>query len=181
MRLVQNRFAPQSRPLTRREIKIPPISLRKSHERPIKLFGLSNPTLTPRNRIQAEMRRMHGTRTEVTVVTEEVLGRWTRRSAILHRAYIESGSQIIRNSEWSTALPVYVNPIGFSLNQHALVVCSQNKVLAQGAALFDFCHPGLERDRFAFKGRTDISNEVRTHDPNRPAPKISFHRPILRG
>src|ERR1700680_4055289 len=89
MRPLGNRFAPQSRPLTKREIKIPPISLRKSHERPIKPFGLSNPTLTPRSRIQAEMHRMHGTRTEAAMVTEEVLGRWKRRRAIpasgLHR------------------------------------------------------------------------------------------------
>ena len=94
---------------------------------------------------------------------------------------IESGSQILRDSHWSPAFPIDVDPVRFRLHQHALAIRSQNQILAQGAALFDFGHPGLERNRLRFEGRSLEGDEVRADDPNCSILQIAFHRPTSRG
>ena len=99
--------------------------------------------------------------------------------AIALEVQVESGSQSLRDSEWPSAFPIDVDPVGFGLDQNALIIRSHHQVLAHRATLFDFGDPGLERDRFPFERRSNVGDEVRAHDPNRFALKIPLHRPTL--
>ena len=101
--------------------------------------------------------------------------------AIVLRIEVKSRSQILRDSKWAPAFPIDVNPVGFSLDQDALVIRSRHQVFAHRAALFDFGNPGLKRDRFPFERRSNVSDKVRADDPNGSALEIPLDRPTLGG
>jgi hypothetical protein len=60
------------------------------------------------------------------------------------------------------------------------VTQSPHQVSSRGTPLFGFGDPRLEPDGFAGKSWTDVGDEVRTHNPNRPVLEITLHRPAPR-